>query len=239
VAYRADALLEAGAAYRAGAPLAAGAAYRADALLATGAAYRADALLEAGAAFRGRPVKPLQAFARLVDRTNERLGRTIAWLALLIVLLQFVVVVLRYVFGLGSVKMQESIVYMHATLFMVAAGYTLLHNGHVRCDIFYSAASPRTKAIIDLFGVCAFLLPTCALIAWVAWPYVAAAWEVREGSPEGSLGIPGVYLLKSVILVFAGLLVLQGLALAIHSALLLAGIEAERGTADESAEAGV
>jgi TRAP-type mannitol/chloroaromatic compound transport system permease small subunit len=182
-------------------------------------------------------VTQLQAFARSIDRANEALGRTIAWLALLIVLLQFVVVVLRYVFGLGSVKMQESIVYMHATLFMLAAGYTLLHNGHVRCDIFYSAASRRTKAIVDLFGVCVFLLPMCALIAWVAWPYVAAAWEVREGSPEGSLGIPGVYLLKTVILLFAGLLVLQGLALAIHSALLLAGIEATRGEADDTGEA--
>ena len=180
---------------------------------------------------------PLQRLARLIDRASEALGRTIAWLALLIVLLQFAVVVLRYVFGLGSVKMQEGIVYLHATLFMVAAGYTLLHNGHVRCDIFYSAASRRTKAAIDLFGVCVFLVPMCALIAWVAWPYVAAAWAVREGSPEGSLGIPGVYLLKTVILVFAGLLALQGLALAIHSALLLAGIQAGRAEAEESGEA--
>ena len=93
---------------------------------------------------------------------------------------------------------------MHATVFMVAAGYTLLHNGHVRCDIFYADASPRGRALIDLIGVLIFLLPMCALIAWVAWPYVAAAWAVREGSQEGSLGIPGVYLLKSVILVFAG-----------------------------------
>jgi TRAP-type mannitol/chloroaromatic compound transport system permease small subunit len=129
------------------------------------------------------------------------------------------------VFGVGSVKMQESIVYMHATVFMVAAGYTLLHNGHVRCDIFYADASLRGRALIDLIGVLIFLLPMCALIAWVAWPYVAAAWAVREGSQEGSLGIPGVYLLKSVILVFAALLALQGVSLALRSALRLAGIE--------------
>ena len=184
-------------------------------------------------------MKPLQDFARIVDRANERLGRTLAWLALMIVLLQFVVVVLRYVFGLGSVKMQETIVYMHACLFMLAAGYTLLHNGHVRCDIFYSTASARAKAVVDLFGVCVFLLPMCTLIAWVAWPFVASAWAVREGSPEGSLGIPGVYLLKSVILLFAGLLALQGLALGVHSALLLAGIEASRGSADETGKAAV
>jgi TRAP-type mannitol/chloroaromatic compound transport system permease small subunit len=95
----------------------------------------------------------------------------------------------------------------------------------VRCDIFYASASPRRQALIDLIGVIIFLLPTCALIAWVAWPYVANAWAVREGSPEGSLGIPGVYLLKSVILVFAGLVMLQGVAMALHAALRLAAVE--------------
>ncbi len=178
---------------------------------------------------------PLLRLARVTDRLNEWLGSKLAWLTLAMVLLQFVIVVMRYVFGLGSVKLQESIVYLHATVFMAAAGYTLLHNGHVRCDIFYSPASPRAKAWVDLFGVLVFLLPMCALIAWIAWPYVAAAWAVREGSPEGSLGIPGVFLLKTVILVFAALLALQGLALAIHAALLLAGVEAPHD--DEPAEA--
>jgi TRAP-type mannitol/chloroaromatic compound transport system permease small subunit len=179
---------------------------------------------------------PLLRLARIIDRCNDWLGRKLAWLTLALVLLQFVIVVMRYVFGLGSVKMQEGVVYMHASLFMLAAGYTLLHNGHVRCDIFYSAASPRAKAWVDLFGVLVFLLPMCVLIGWVAWPYVASAWAVLEGSPEGSLGIPAVFLLKTVILVFAALLALQGLALAIHSGLLLAGVEAARGEADEHAE---
>jgi TRAP-type mannitol/chloroaromatic compound transport system permease small subunit len=182
---------------------------------------------------------PLLYLARASDLLNEWLGRSVAWLALAMVLLQFVVVVMRYVFGLGSVKLQESIVYLHAMVFMLAAGYTLLHNGHVRCDIFYSAATPRAKAWVDLFGVLVFLLPTCALIAWVAWPYVAASWAVREGSPEGSLGIPGVFLLKSVILVFAGLVTLQGLAIAIHSLLVLARAEAPAEGHGESREAGL
>ena len=176
----------------------------------------------------------LSLFARAIDRLNETIGVTVAWLALFTVLIEFTVVLMRYVFGVGSVKMQESIVYMHATMFMVAAGYTLLHNGHVRCDIFYAAAPPRRKALIDLIGVFIFLLPMCALIAWAAWPYVAAAWAVREGSQEGSLGIPGVFLLKTIILVFAGLLALQGIALALHSTLRLAGVEtAEAADRDE------
>lgn len=168
----------------------------------------------------------VRGLARAIDRLNETIGVSVAWLALVLVLVEFTVVLMRYVFGIGSVKMQESIVYMHAIIFMVAAGYTLLHNGHVRCDIFYAAASPPRQALVDLIGVALFLLPTCALIAWAAWPYVAQAWAVREGSPEGSLGIAGIYLLKSVILVFAGLVALQGVSLAIHSALRLAGLEA-------------
>jgi TRAP-type mannitol/chloroaromatic compound transport system permease small subunit len=170
-------------------------------------------------------VRSLQGLARAIDRLNEAIGVSVAWLALFVVLVEFTVVLMRYVFGVGSVKMQESIVYMHATVFMVAAGYTLLHNGHVRCDIFYAAATPRRQALVDLIGVAIFLLPTCTLIIWVAWPYVAQAWAVHEGSPEGSLGIPGVFLLKSIILVFALLVALQGIAVALHSVLRLSGAE--------------
>jgi TRAP-type mannitol/chloroaromatic compound transport system permease small subunit len=181
----------------------------------------------------------MQGLARAIDRLNESIGVTVAWLALGLVLVEFTVVLMRYVFGVGSVKMQESIVYMHAIVFMVAAGYTLLHNGHVRCDIFYAAASPRRRALIDLIGVAIFLLPTCALIAWAAWPYVAQAWAVREGSPEGRLGIPGVFLLKSIILVFAALVALQGVALALHSALRLAGREPAESAAPGDGEPGL
>jgi TRAP-type mannitol/chloroaromatic compound transport system permease small subunit len=181
----------------------------------------------------------IQGLARAIDRLNETIGVSVAWLALILVLVEFTVVLMRYVFGVGSVKMQESIVYMHAIIFMVAAGYTLLHDGHVRCDIFYAAAPPRRQAIIDLIGVALFLLPTCALIGWAAWPYVAQAWAAREGSPEGSLGIPGVYLLKSIILVFAALVALQGVALAIHSALRLAGFETAAAAARDEGEPGL
>jgi TRAP-type mannitol/chloroaromatic compound transport system permease small subunit len=161
----------------------------------------------------------------MVDGMNERIGRLIAWLALFMVLLQFVIVVLRYVFGLGSVIAQEAMIYMHATLFLAGASYALLHDGHVRCDIFYRDASPRTRALIDLGGVALFLLPMCIVIFWVSWPYVANAWAVLEGSPEGDLGIPAIFLLKSVILVFAFLLGLQAVSMAIHAALRLAGLE--------------
>jgi TRAP-type mannitol/chloroaromatic compound transport system permease small subunit len=170
-------------------------------------------------------VASLRNFAVLIDGLNERIGRTLAWLTLGMVLLQFVVVVMRYVFGIGSVIAQEAIVYMHSTVFLAAAAYTLLHNGHVRCDIFYSDASPNTRALVDLIGVFLFLLPMCVMIFWVSWPYVANAWAVLEGSPEGRLGIPGVFLLKTLILVFAVLMALQAMSMAVHAGLRLAGLE--------------
>lgn len=165
-----------------------------------------------------------------IDTVNELLGQAVAWLAMMMVLVQVIVLVMRYVFGLSFLTMQESIWYMHSIIFLVAAGYTLLHNGHVRVDILYSNVSIRAKALIDCIGVICILFPVCTLIIWVTWPYVAAAWAVKEGSIEVS-GIQGVYLLKSCILVFAGTLALQGVSLLIRSGLLLANADV-----DESVE---
>ena len=160
----------------------------------------------------------------LIDGLNIRIGRTVSWLALIMVVVQFVVVVQRYVFGIGSIWMQESIVYMHGFLFMLAAGYTLLHNGHVRVDVFYREATPRRKALTDLFGTLFFLLPMCAAVVWLAWPYVSNSWAIFEGSKETS-GIHGVYLLKTAIIIFAVLVALQGISLAAHSIRILTGRE--------------
>ncbi len=160
--------------------------------------------------------------ARAIDELNERIGRVVAWAALLMVLVQFAVVLMRYVYGLNFIFMQESIVYLHAVLFMLGAGYTLLHGGHVRVDILYAGATRRTKAWVDLVGVIVFLIPVCAIIISFSFPYVQSSWAVFEGSRETS-GIQAVFLLKTVILVFAILILLQGVALALHSVVALAG----------------
>jgi len=178
----------------------------------------------------------LKRIANAIDVTNDWIGRGLAWLTLGMVLVTFVVVLMRYVFGLGSTILQESVVYMHAIVFMAVAGYALVHNGHVRCDIFYGAASPRAKAIIDIIGTFLFLIPMCILIVWVTWPYAKASWAVLEGSPEGRMGIPAVFLLKSLILVFAGLLALQSVSLVLQSALFLAGATPSRGRLDGDSE---
>jgi TRAP-type mannitol/chloroaromatic compound transport system permease small subunit len=168
----------------------------------------------------------MRALADLIDRTNRSVGRTVTWFALFIVLIQFVVVVMRYVFGIGSIFAQESITYLHGFLFMLAAAYTLLVDGHVRVDIFYRDAHPRKKAIINLFGAFVLLIPVCILIFWTSFPYVAASWAALEGSPETS-GIQARYIQKTAILVFAVMMALQGVSMAIRSFLALGGDELE------------
>jgi TRAP-type mannitol/chloroaromatic compound transport system permease small subunit len=167
-------------------------------------------------------VKRLAITADRIDRLIATIGRAVAWLALGIVLLQFAVVVLRYAFGIGSLWLSESVIYAHAALFMLAAAWTLQVGGHVRVDIFYADASPRRKALVDLLGALLLLLPFMAVIAWFALPYVARSWVILERSRETS-GLPFVYLLKTLIPLFALLIGLQGIAQAIRAALVLAG----------------
>ena len=178
----------------------------------------------AGKADRGRA---LQAAADLFDVINEHLGSAVSWLSLLMVLVTFVVVVLRYAFDLGWIWLQESVTFMHAALFLVGAAYTLKHEGHVRVDIFYRKFTPRTRAWVDLGGALFLLLPVCLFIFSVSWDYVAQSWSLHEGSREAG-GLDGVYLLKSLILVMAGLLVLQGLSQAMRCMIsLLRGASVE------------
>lgn len=161
-------------------------------------------------------------FVRGVDRLNEHIGRAVSWLTLLMVLTTFFVAVMRYGFSWGRVWLQESYVWMHGIVFMLAAGYTLLHDGHVRVDIFYRPASARAKAWVDLFGALVLLLPVVVMVFWFSWPYVLESWAKVEGSREAG-GLEGLFLLKSVILAFCVLMAAQGLALAGRSVLLLAG----------------
>jgi len=157
-----------------------------------------------------------------LDALNIVVGRGVAWLALAMVLVQFLVVVMRYVFSFGSIQMQESIWYMHGVLFMLGAGYTLLRDAHVRIDIFYRDAGDRYRALVDLIGTLVFLFPFLAFIWWSAWSYVLNAWAVREGSTEIS-GLPYVYLLKTVVLVFVALMAVQGIAITLRSTITLLG----------------
>jgi len=145
-----------------------------------------------------------------IERFIDWSGRAVSWLTLLMVIVTFIVVVLRYVFDIGWIALQESVTYMHAMVFLVGASWAMQHDAHVRVDIFYSRFSTRTKAWIDLFGSLLLLLPVMMFIAWISWEYVIDSWEVLEGSREAG-GLPAVFLLKSLIVVLAIMLILQAL----------------------------
>jgi len=145
-----------------------------------------------------------------IERFIDWSGRAVSWLTLIMVIVTFIVVVLRYVFDIGWIALQESITYMHAMVFLVGASWAMQHDAHVRVDIFYSRFSTRTKAWVDLFGSLLLLLPVMIFIAWISWEYVIDSWEVLEGSREAG-GLPAVFLLKSLIVVLAIMLILQAL----------------------------
>ncbi len=163
----------------------------------------------------------MQLWIARLDAVNRTVGSGVRWLALAMVLLQFAVVLLRYVFGISFIFLNEGVLYMHAALFMLGAGYTLLVDAHVRVDIFYSRFGKRGKAAIDLAGGLGFLIPSLLMVLWFTWPSVRNSWAVLEG-PISVGGIPASFLLKSLIPGFCILLIVQGLACLLRDLLSLA-----------------
>jgi TRAP-type mannitol/chloroaromatic compound transport system permease small subunit len=176
------------------------------------------------AADRSADPSGLLALVSVLEAITTWAGRVVSWLSLVMVIVTFLVVVLRYAFDLGWIAMQESVTYMHAVLFMLAAAYTLQRDRHVRVDIFYQRLSRRGRAWVDLLGTLLLLVPVCAYLAWSGWDYVTESWAVHEGSREAG-GIPAVYLLKTLILAMPALMMLQGLAWVLRNGLFLAGVE--------------
>ena len=162
----------------------------------------------------------LQRVINLIDRLNYRVGRTVMWLAVITALVQFTTVIMRYVFAVGFIPMQETIWYLHSILFMTGAGFALLQDGHVRVDILYRPARPKTKAVIDMLGALFLLLPVCIAMFWLSFSYVTNSWVIGEGSTEVS-GLPLIFVLKTFIWVFAILVGLQGVALAMRAFLAI------------------
>lgn len=154
-----------------------------------------------------------------LDRFSRTTGHATAWLTLLMVIVTFLVVVMRYVFDAGAIWLQETVVWMHAMVFMLGAAYTLQNEDHVRVDIFYRGMSTRRRAWVDLSGVLVFLLPLCIFLGAKAWDFVAVSWSLKEASREsGGLPYPLVPLLKSILLVTPIMVALQGISLALRSA---------------------
>jgi len=166
----------------------------------------------------------LALIVRLISGLNWLVGQVLSWLALGCVLVCFTVVVQRYAFSTSTLWMQDLYVWLGGAMFTGVAGFALLRNDHVRVDVFYRPAPVRRKAIADLIGVLIFLLPYVYVVWTYGYPAVARSWGYYEGSANIG-GMPGLFILKSFILVFAVLVGLQGLAMAARAILVLAGRE--------------
>jgi TRAP-type mannitol/chloroaromatic compound transport system permease small subunit len=158
------------------------------------------------------------------------------WLAVLLVLVQLAVVLLRYGFSTSFIQLQESVIYTHATLFMLGIAFTMLHEGHVRVDILHADMTPRRRAWIDLAGVLFAVIPFAVLVLRTCWPFAAAAWRIREGAIAYG-GLPFQYLLKSLIPAMAVLLLIAAAAHLCRCLLTIAGRRADHRAAARAADA--
>lgn len=156
--------------------------------------------------------------AGLIDSISVAVGRAVSWLTLVMVVVTFVIVVLRYVFDSGLIWLQESVTWMHAIVFMLGAGYTLQREEHVRVDVFYRNMSPRQRGWVNLLGTLLFVFPLCVFFIVASADYVAASWAIGEVSRDaGGLPYPFVPLLKTALIVMPALVLLQGISLMLRA----------------------
>lgn len=154
------------------------------------------------------PVQPATVNYSALRNFIAMCGKSVAWLTVVMVLLTFAVVVLRYGFNLGWIWLQESLTYLHVAVFTIVAAWALQQDGHVRVDVFYAKMPKRKRALVDLTGTLLFLMPFCIFMLVIAWPYVANSWKLLETSREAG-GLPLVFLLKSLMMVMPALLLGQ------------------------------
>lgn len=168
----------------------------------------------------------LKMFSRGIDTLNEWVGRGVGWVTLALVVVIFVDVVMRYLFNTSYVFTQELEWHLFAFIFLIGAGYTLLHDGHVRVDIIYQRLGLKGRAWINLLGVIFFLIPGCLMVMSTSWKFTVNSFMIMEGSPDPG-GIPFRFIVKGCIPAGFFLLLIQGLSLAMHSLMQILGIETE------------
>ena len=170
----------------------------------------------------------LKRISSWIDAINQQVGRMVAWVSLGLVAVIFVDVTMRYLFNTSFVFTQELEWQLFGFIFLIGAGFTLLHDGHVRVDIFYQRLGFKNRAWVNLGGVLLFLIPGCLMVITTSWKFTMNAFEILEGSPDPG-GIPFRFIVKGFIPVGFSLLLLQGISLGIHSVLQILGIETEEG----------
>ncbi len=165
----------------------------------------------------------VSSISAVIDIMNKKIGEWVSYFTFLMAAITFVVVILRYGFNLGWIAMQESVVYLHAAVFLLGSAYTLQHDGHVRVDVFYRRFSEKRRALVNLIGTLFLLVPVMVFITVVSWHYVLESWQTLEGSMESG-GLPFLYVLKSFILLFSVTMLLQGISEVIKQSMILAGV---------------
>lgn len=153
----------------------------------------------------------MRALADAINTMTCRLGKAVSWVTLAMVLLMFFSVIQRYIFQTNHIWQQELILFMHVIVFIVVASYTWQVDEHVRVDVCYEHYMPRTRAWVNLVGTVLLLFPVCGALIYFSYGFVTRSWEIREHSRELD-GMPGVFIIKTFIWVFAGLMVLQGIS---------------------------
>ncbi len=159
-------------------------------------------------------------YLELINKINVAIGKFFSWSLLIMVITTFVIVILRYLFNIGFIWMQELVRYLYASVFMLCAAYTLANDEHVRVDIFYSKMENKHKTIVNMIGALIFLFPVCLCILYYSYTYVINSWIQLEGSLE-ERGLHAVYLLKTFIWAFAIMLVLQSTYIVLQGCLKL------------------
>ena len=173
---------------------------------------------------RGAPMNVIQRLTKWIDGMNELVGQVVAWVTLGLIVVVFVDVVMRYLFNTSFVFTQELEWHLFAFIFLMGAGYTLLHDGHVRVDIIYQQMGPMGRAWTNFIGTVLFLLPGCAMVIITSWKFTYNAWAIMEGSPDPG-GIPFRFIIKGAITVGFILLFIQGISMGLHSLLQIMGLE--------------
>tara|TARA_B110000263_G_C15018731_1_gene378515 strand:+ start:128 stop:625 length:498 start_codon:yes stop_codon:yes gene_type:complete len=156
----------------------------------------------------------------VIDKISELTGKISSWFVLLMVLITCLVVIMRYVLGLGSIFLQDIVLYLHASLFLLGASFAFKRDSHVRVDIFYRDLSNKKKSVINLVGNLALLQPLCLVIFLYSWGFVEFSWQIMESSPEPD-GLPFVYLQKTLLLLMSFFLWIQSISEILKSLILL------------------
>ncbi len=169
-------------------------------------------------------MKVIKLLCHWIDSLSQWVGRGVAWVTLGLVLVVFIDVVMRYLFNTSFVFTQELEWHLFGFIFLIGAGYTLLHDGHVRVDIVYQRLGFKGRAWVNFVGVLLFLIPGCIMVITTSWKFTATSFAMLEGSPDPG-GIPFRFILKGCIPVGFTLLLLQGLSLGMHSLMQILGIE--------------